>query len=89
MLAARIIDRRGTTTGRWPNYRLIVDGVDLGSVRRTIASGGGTSRGDIITRDAWEVQGWKLPTQAEAEAKLIERGITFGKIPSLSKGELS
>ena len=33
------IKRDGKTTGRFPKYRLIVDGVDLGQVNRKISKG--------------------------------------------------
>ena len=72
------IDRIGKTAGRWPNYQLIVNGVDLGTVRRTVSSGYdlmGSSR-----YDGWAIHGTVCDTRDSAESKLIERAVRFGLI---------
>lgn len=73
------IERVGKTTGRWPNYQLVVNGIDLGTVRRTVQAGGDRMSPD--TRyDGWHIHGRVLNTQEAAEAALIERGQRFGHI---------
>jgi len=73
------IDRIGKTAGRWPKYQLIVDGVDVGSVRRTNSYGcdrlAGASR-----YDGWAIHGTVCDTRDSAESKLIERAVRFGLI---------
>lgn len=73
------IERVGKTAGRWVKYSLIVDDVDIGTVKRTLASGG-----DRMTpterRDGWQIHGLITTTQYAAEQELIKRAIRFGKI---------
>jgi len=75
----RKIERKGRTTGRWPRYRLIVDGTDIGSVKRTIQRGCDRLAGDPVY-DGWEIQGVVLGTKEEAERTLIARAVRFGYI---------
>lgn len=75
----RKIDRVGVTTGRWPKYRLVVDGVDLGQVRRVIAIGRDGLMGRSQPRgDGWEISGVICMTREDAEKSLIERAVRFG-----------
>jgi hypothetical protein len=77
----RTVTRQGKTEGRFPNYRLIVDGVDLGAVKRKVVKGkdGNVGRNQPAY-DVWAIHGTECPTQTEAEAKLIERATRFGYI---------
>lgn len=80
-MMTRIIDRIGTTTGRWPRYNLIVDSVDLGTIKRVTGFGRDGLRGRSQPRyDSWEIHGAQVSSQAEAEATLIARNITFGHL---------
>ena len=75
----RQIERQGKTTGRWQRYNLIVDGVDVGLVRRTISVGCDRLAGPT-RMDGWDA-GMKISmTQADAEAHLITRAIRFGHL---------
>lgn len=74
-----IIERIGRTTGRWPKYDLVVDGVNLGSIERTIVKGGGR-RVDAMTYDAWRIPGTTVTSRERAEQELINRGLHFGKL---------
>ena len=81
----RRIERVGCTTGRWPKYRLVVDGVDVGQVRRVLDP----SCDRLAPRarwDAWEIPSRVLPTQAEAEDMLIKRAVRFGHLPLVPGG---
>ena len=73
------IERIGRTDGRWPLYRLVVDGVDLGEVRRGFGCGYDALAG-CSRYDGWHIAGTVCATRADAEARLIERGIRFGYI---------
>jgi hypothetical protein len=77
----RKMERIGQITGRFPKYNLIVDGVDVGQIRRKLVKGkdGLFSRGQP-SYDVWAIHGTELSNQAEAEAKLIERAKRFGYI---------
>jgi len=73
------IRRIGTAAGRWPRYNLIVDGIDVGSVRRTIFRGcdrlhpqGGS------THDGWRIHGVVCESRGTAERMLIERAVRAG-----------
>ena len=76
------IQRAGRTAGRWPKYRLIVDGVDIGLVERTLVSGG-DRMAPRERYNVWRIQGTTLQTQEEAEQKLIARAIRFGYLRSV------
>jgi hypothetical protein len=77
------VERKGLTTGRFPNYRLVVDGVDLGMVKRKTVKGRDRALGrSQPSYDVWAIHGTELPTQAAAEAKLIERAKNFGTLPA-------
>lgn len=77
------IKRDGKTTGRFPKYRLIVDGVDLGQVNRKISKGkDGNAGRSQPSYDVWAIKGTECTTQDEAEKLLIERSIRFGYIES-------
>jgi len=72
------IRRIGTAAGRWPRYNLIVDGIDVGSVRRTISRGcdrlhpqGGS------THDGWRIHGVVCESREIAERMLIERAVAL------------
>jgi len=75
----REIRRDGRTTGRWPRYRLIVDGVDVGEIRRTVSMGRDGLAGRRQPRaDAWAISGTECASRDEAESRLIERAVGFG-----------
>lgn len=67
------IERDGKTDGRHARYRLIVDGVDLGEVKRKTTRSPGRS-----FHDTWAIRGTECATQERAEALLIERAERFG-----------
>jgi len=73
------ITRIGKTTGRWPRYTLVVDGVEIGTVRRT-TQGSGDRMTPEVRYDGWHVGGVVKATQADAENELIARARRFGKI---------
>ena len=75
----RKIERIGNTTGRWVKYNLIVDGVDVGEVKRSLA-GGGDRMQPGIRYDVWRIHGRAVCTQEEAERVLIERAVRFGNL---------
>ena len=64
--------REGRTGGRWPNYSLYLDDVYIGSITRTLTSGG-----DLMTPtvryDGWEIPGVIAESRESAEQQLIER----------------
>jgi hypothetical protein len=73
------VQRVGSLTGRWPSYRLIVNGVDVGEVKRVISYGRDGLRGRRQPRyDSWAIRGTHVETREEAEKKLIERALRFG-----------
>jgi len=75
----RHVDRKGVLWGRWPRYRLVVDGVDLGEIRRTVSVGRDGLTGRRQARaDAWAIHGTECTSQFEAEQRLIERALRFG-----------
>ena len=67
-----VIERKGKTTGRWPSYSFIVDGVCVGMVRRVFSSGGDRMQ-PSMRDDAWQAGGRRFETRELAEAALIER----------------
>lgn len=74
-------ERIGKTTGRWQKYSLIVDGIDLGQVRRVISFGRDGLLGCKQPRyDSWAIHGTHCATQERAESLLIERAIRFGHL---------
>lgn len=75
----RHIQRVGKVTGRWPRYRLIVDGVDVGEVRRTTATGSDRLT-PHVRYDGWRIAGVVAESQGEAETQLINRAIRFGHL---------
>lgn len=73
------IERIGITGGRWPRYMLVVDGVNIGTVRRTTA--GSSDRMSPHARyDAWRIHGMELETREAAERELIARAVRFGHL---------
>lgn len=74
------IERQGVTTGRWPSYLLVVNGVSLGRVKRTM-SGGGDRMTPHARYDVWKIHGLESATREEAEAHLIQRARRFGQLP--------
>lgn len=75
------IERLGKTTGRWPKYRLVVNGVDLGQVQRVPMGGGNSASSGYEERhDVWRIHGIACSTQEDAEQHLIKRGIRFGHL---------
>jgi hypothetical protein len=75
------IERIGTTAGRFARYRLIVNGHDLGTVRRKVVKGkDGNAGRRQPAYDVWAIHGTECATQAQAEATMIRRAATFGKI---------
>lgn len=82
-----IIERIGKTTGRWPKYELIVDGVNLGFIRRTISVGRDGLLGRNQSRwDGWAISGLVTETREKAEEELIRRAIRFGRVTEDSTG---
>lgn len=79
IVSAKNIARVGTTTGRWPRYRFIVDGVDVGEIRRTV-TGGGDRMSPTERVDGWRIRGTVCATRVGAEVILVERALTFGKL---------
>ncbi len=75
------VQRRYIREGRFPIYTLVVNGIELGVVRRKIAKGkdGLAGRGQP-SYDVWEIHGTQLGTQSEAEERLIQRSVKFGTI---------
>lgn len=73
------IERKGIVSGRWPTYTLIVNGVEIGEVKRTLTKGGG-DKFARRTYDGWQIHGAVLHTREEAEKALIVRAIRFGKM---------
>ncbi len=68
-------------TGRWPAYSLIVDGVDIGLVQRSISVGCDRMLGLKQQRyDCWKIHGTLAETQKEAEQILITRALRFGHL---------
>ena len=66
-----MVTRRGKTTGRWPEYTIVVDGEDAGRVKRCLPSVGANyscERGD-----GWDIGSTTFCTREEAEAAVIER----------------
>jgi hypothetical protein len=81
VLADERVQRVGDTTGRFADYHLVVDGVDLGRVHRKVVKGSDRLLGrEQPAYDVWAIHGTELPTQEEAEAALIKRSINFGYI---------
>jgi hypothetical protein len=75
------IQRVGTLTGRFADYRLVVDGVDLGRINRKVTKGVDLMRGrKMPAYDVWAIQGTECSTQEDAEKRLIDRSISFGYI---------
>lgn len=66
------ITRTGNPLGRWPQYNVVVDGVDLGRVRRVMVSGD-DRLSPRARRDGWEAAGRIFSTRAAAEAALFDR----------------
>lgn len=73
------IERIGKTTGRWPKYQLIVNGVDIGQVRRTVSTGCDNLAGGS-RYDGWAIHGMVCASRESAEQHLIERARRFGHI---------
>jgi hypothetical protein len=72
-----MIQRDGTTTGRWPKYVLSVDGANLGRIERTIARGCDRMMGRRQSAwDGWRAGGKVSATREEAERHLIGRQLT-------------
>ena len=83
MTSTAEITRVGTTTGRWPRYRLLVGGKDVGEIRRTVAKGYDRSNGrHQATHDGWAIAGTICTSRDEAERRLIERAVKFGHLPN-------
>jgi hypothetical protein len=77
-----MIERIGKTTGRWQRYNLVVDGVDVGQVRRTVTVGRDGLAGRQQPRyDSWKIHGTACDSQEGAERTLIERARRFGHLP--------
>ena len=74
------LTRIGKTTGRWPQYNLIVDGVDIGRIKRGLTSGG-DRMAPHVREDAWHIHGIACDSQKSAEYELIRRAIRFGYLP--------
>ena len=75
------IERDGKTTGRFPKYQLIVDGVDVGQVTRKVTKGRDGNFGrSQPSYDVWAIKGTECPTQEDAEKLLTERAVRFGYI---------
>jgi len=75
------IERDGKTTGRFPKYQLIVDGVDVGQVKRKVTKGRDGNLGrSQPSYDVWGIKGTECSTQEEAEKLLTERAVSFGYI---------
>ena len=74
-----VIERIGCTTGRWPRYRLIVDGVDVGEVRRVNAQGCDRLAGNSRF-SGWKIAGVVCATQEDAEKELVALAKRFGYI---------
>ena len=64
------IEREGATEGRWPKYRFIVEGWDLGLVERTISQGTDRLAGNSRF-DSWRAGGRLSTTREGAELHLI------------------
>ena len=73
------IERVGKTTGRWQSYNLIVNGVDVGSVKRGMSAGGDRMT-PTVRYDVWKISGTMCDSQGSAERQLIERAIRFGQL---------
>ena len=75
------IERNGKITGRFPKYRLMIDGVDVGQVTRKLTKGRDGNCGRSQTSyDVWAIKGTECFTQEEAEKLLTERAVRFGYI---------
>ena len=72
------IIRVGKVGGRWPSYRLVVDGVDIGGVKRSFAAG--SDRLAPAKYDGWAIHGMVCSSKDGAEKVLIERAVRFGII---------
>jgi hypothetical protein len=70
------IERVGKADGRWPNYRFVVNGVDLGRVRRVL-TGGADILCPHVRYDSWEIRGVYCSSRDEAETTLVERAVRF------------
>ena len=76
-----VIERIGKTTGRWPKYELIVDGVGVGQVSRSLGVGCDRMLGRAQQKwDGWRISGLVVETRDEAEQELIRRAVRFGHI---------
>lgn len=74
----RRIERVGRPKGRWPQYRLIVDGVDVGGIRR-----GHSGSGKYGHHDTWYAdERVGKPTREEAEKFLIDWAVRVHVLPS-------
>lgn len=75
------IERIGKTTGRFPSYRFVVDGVDIGHIKRKVVKGkdGNVGRSQPAY-DVWAIHGTECSSQVDAEATLLERAYRFGYI---------
>ncbi len=89
-VAGRAVERVGfgahKATGRWPHYSLVVDGVDVGRVRRVVSVSLDRTAGNTRS-DAWEISGRILGTREAAELALVERAIANGTLKSHQQAE--
>ena len=71
----------GSVNGRSAHYYLIVNGVNLGTIRRTVGFGYDRMAGRRQIRyTVWQISGIQIQDRYEAEAKMIEQAIHFGQL---------
>ena len=79
--------RHGNVDGTWPEYDLIVDGVNLGPVRRVRTQGRDALAGNPHFVQ-WSAGGRTKQTRVEAELHLVGRQLTVIN-PSLTEKQVS